>query len=116
MPLPHALISHASAQDAGRGEAIFADYVHLLAMGLWIGGLGVIAATLTASGDLGPDGRKAFLVRLMPRFSAIALTCWAALGLTGLYAGYLQIGSWSGPTDTPYGRALIYKLLSWRRC
>ena len=110
MPLPHALISHASAQNAGRGEAIFADYVHLLAMGLWIGGLGVIAATLTASGDLGPDGRKAFLVRLMPRFSAIAMTCWAALGLTGLYSGYLQIGSWSGLTDTPYGRALIYKL------
>ncbi|HYP59585.1 MAG TPA: copper resistance protein CopC, partial [Thermomicrobiales bacterium] len=110
VPLPHALISHASAQNAGRGEAIFADYVHLLAMGLWIGGLGVIAATLTASGDLGPDGRKAFLVRLMPRFSAIAMTCWAALGLTGLYSGYLQIGSWSGLTDTPYGRALIYKL------
>ena len=110
VPLPHALISHASAQNAGRGEAIFADYVHLLAMGLWIGGLGVIAATLTASGDLGPDGRKAFLVRLMPRFSAIAMTCWVALGLTGLYSGYLQIGSWSGLTDTPYGRALIYKL------
>jgi copper transport protein len=110
IPLPHALISHASAQDAGRSEAIFADYIHLLAMGLWIGGLGVIAATLTASGDLGPDGRKAFLVRLMPRFSAIALTCWAALGLTGLYAGYLQIGSWAGLRDTQYGRSLIYKL------
>jgi copper transport protein len=111
VPLPHALISHASAQDAGRGEAIFADYVHLLAMGLWIGGLGVIAATVSASGDLGPDGRKAFLVRLMPRFSALAIACWAALGLTGLYSGYLQIGSWNGVLDTRYGHALIYKLV-----
>ena len=52
----------------------------------------------------------------MPRFSAIALTCWAALGLTGLYAGYLQIGSWAGLLDTPYGRALIYKLAILARC
>jgi copper transport protein len=111
LPLPHALISHASAQTAGRNEAIFADYAHLLAMGLWIGGLGAIAATLTASGDLAPGGRRAFLIRIMPRFSAIALTCWAALGLTGLYSGYLQIGSWDGLFDTPYGRALVYKLV-----
>jgi copper transport protein len=111
LPLPHALISHASAQTAGRTEAIFADYAHLLAMGLWIGGLGAIAATLTASGDLASGGRRAFLVRIMPRFSAIALTCWAALGMTGLYSGYLQIGSWDGLFDTPYGRALVYKLV-----
>lgn len=111
LPLPHALISHASAQTAGRSEAIFADYVHLLAMGIWIGGLAAIAVTVTASGDLGAAGRKAFLVRVMPRFSAVALACWAALGLTGVYSGYLEVGSWDGLTDTPYGRALIYKLV-----
>ena len=111
LPLPHALISHASAQSNGRTEAITADYFHLLAMGIWIGGLAAIGVTVTASGDLGPDGRKAFLVRTMPRFSAVALTCWAALGLTGIYSGYLQIGSWDGLFDTAYGKALVYKLL-----
>jgi copper transport protein len=111
LPLPHALVSHASAQSTGRQEAIAADYIHLLAMGLWAGGLAAIAVVLTAGGALEPAGRRAFLGGAIPRFSAIALMCWVALGLTGLYSAWLQVGAIDGLFDTRYGRALIYKVI-----
>ncbi len=110
--LPHALISHASAQRFGRTEAIAADYYHLLAMSIWFGGLILIAVTMFASGDLLPGGRRAFLVRMIPGFSIVAIVCWASLGLSGVYSGYLQVGSWSALTDTDYGRSLIFKLIA----
>jgi copper transport protein len=111
LPMPHALVSHASAQASGRREALIADYVHLLAMSLWVGGLALVALAITALGDLEPAGRKAYLASAIPRFSALALTCWAALGATGIYAGYLHVGAWKGLFDTRYGHALFYKLL-----
>jgi putative copper export protein/methionine-rich copper-binding protein CopC/mono/diheme cytochrome c family protein len=111
LPLPHALISHASATNPGHQEAVAADYVHLLAMGVWAGGLGTLIVVLTTGGALESAGRRAVLARAIPRFSAIALTCWVALGLTGLYSAWLQVGAIDGLFDTRYGRALIYKLL-----
>ncbi|MDQ2683112.1 MAG: copper resistance protein CopC, partial [Chloroflexota bacterium] len=112
LPLPHALVSHSSAAQIGRTEAIMADYYHLIAMVAWFGGLLLILAVMRAGSDLLPGGRWAYLVRLMPRFSVVALVCWAALGLSGFYAGYLHVGAWSGLTDTEYGRSLLYKLFA----
>jgi copper transport protein len=112
LPLPHALISHASASRYGRTGAIVADYAHLLAMALWIGGLALMLVMISSARDLTGDGQRAVLARALPRFSAIALTCWVVLGLTGFYSGYLQIGSLDGLFDTAYGRALVYKLIT----
>ena len=112
LPLPHALISHATASRYGRTEAIVADYAHLLAMTLWIGGLGTILAVVSSARDLTAVGQRAVLARALPRFSVIALTCWVTLGLTGVYSGYLQIGSWEGLLDSAYGRSLFYKLIA----
>jgi copper transport protein len=108
--LPHALVSHASASRFGRTEAIAADFYHLLAMSIWFGGLLLILPVICFANNLLPGGQRAFLARLIPRFSPIALVCWLALGLTGFYSGYLQVGSWDGLRETEYGRALLFKL------
>ena len=112
LPLPHAMVSHASAQQYGRTSAIAVDYFHLTAMSLWFGGLGVLLVSVSAAGDLLPGGRRLFLGGALPRFSWMALIAFTAIGLTGFYSGYLQIGTWHALTDTPYGRQLLYKLMT----
>jgi copper transport protein len=110
LPLPFSMVAHASAEKYGRGAAIAFDYFHLLSMAIWAGGLGVLLVAISASGDLLPGGRRAFLGLALPRFSWLAISSFAALGLTGFYAGYLQVGTWRALTDTAYGRQLLYKL------
>ena len=69
VPVPFALISHASAQTDGRTTAITADYLHLASVSLWVGGLvllvGGLVPTLRA---LTPAGRRVVLQRALPRF------------------------------------------------
>lgn len=112
LPIPFSLISHAAAQTAGRTAAIAFDVVHLLAASLWVGGLFVLAGgMLPTLGDLTPSGRRLVLSRAIPRFSALALTAWGALALTGAYAAWLHVGNWTALRETAYGQSLIVKLL-----
>ncbi len=112
MPLPFSLIAHASAQPSGRSFAIASDVVHLLSAGTWIGGIFILSTVLfPLLRRLEPQQRRAVLSIALPRFSLLALTAWAFLGLTGFYAGWLQVGNLKALTSTPYGRSLIVKLI-----
>jgi copper transport protein len=112
LPIPFSLIAHASAQTAGRTTAIAFDVVHLLGASLWVGGLFVLVGGLLPTlRDLTPAGRRTVLARAIPRFSAIALTAWGVLVLTGLYNAWLQVGNLDGLRDTAYGHSLEIKLL-----
>lgn len=109
--LPFSLMAHASAQPSGRTFATVADAIHLIASAIWAGGIAVLVLVLL------PDLRRmtvsvrhGVLCRIVPRFSTMALICMAAIGLTGFYAGWLQVGNWTALTTTEYGRALIVKL------
>jgi len=109
--LPKSLIAHASAQPTGRTFAIVADAAHLLASAVWGGGVAMLAVLLLPSlRRMTPDVRHGVLRRTLPRFSTLALICMAAIGLTGFYAGWLQVGNWTALTTTDYGRALLVKL------
>lgn len=112
LPLPFSMLAHASAQQKARSTAIGADYVHLVAASLWVGGLFALTAGLFPAWRLvaGANGRE-MLSRVIPRFSVIAFAAWTALGLTGAYSAYLQVGSWNGLIDTAYGRTLTAKLV-----
>ncbi|HRA47643.1 MAG TPA: copper resistance protein CopC, partial [Thermomicrobiales bacterium] len=107
LPVPVSMVAHASAATYGRTAAIAFDYLHLLAISLWAGGLATLFVAVTGAGDLLPRGRRLFLAAAVPRFSWLAITSFAAIGATGFYAGYLQVGTWSGLTDTQYGRQLL---------
>ncbi|MDX3227055.1 copper resistance CopC/CopD family protein [Streptomyces sp. ME19-01-6] len=78
------------------------DVVHLLAVGVWLGGLGALVATLRA-GE--PIGRAA-----VRRFSRLAFVSVVVLVLTGVYQSWRQVGSWDALTDTEYGRWLLIKV------
>jgi copper transport protein len=111
LPLPFSLIAHAFAQPSGRNVAIGADYLHLLGFGIWGGGLAMLMfVLLPVIRQSDAAQRRAVLSIALPRFSAIALISWAVLGLTGFYAGWLEVGNLTALRDTNYGKALIVKL------
>ncbi len=110
LPVPVSLNAHASALGTGRTAAIVFDYVHLLTASLWFGGLVVLAGAFLPS-LRGRSAQRAVLARAMPRFSAMALVCWGLLAITGLYAWWLQVGSWDALRHTAYGQSLLFKLI-----
>ena len=112
LPLPFSMISHAAAEPAGQATAVAFDYVHLLGVSLWAGGLLFLLVALgPIVRDLTAAGRRVVLGRAIPRFSLLALIAWGVMGLTGLYSAWLQVGSIPALTQTPYGQTLILKIL-----
>lgn len=81
--------------------AIAADFLHLLAMSAWIGGLLPLALVLR-SGEVPAS-------ILVPRFSRVALASVAILALSGLALAYLHVGTLEALAATLYGRVLSVK-------
>ncbi|GAA2292902.1 copper resistance CopC/CopD family protein [Streptomyces violaceusniger] len=96
-----AMAEHASV-GLQRQLAMPVDVIHLIAVGVWLGGLASLAVTLW-SGE--PIERAA-----VRRFSRLAFGSVVALVVTGLYQSWRQVGSWGALTDTEYGRWLLVKL------
>jgi copper transport protein len=96
-----AMAEHASA-GIQRQLAMPVDVVHLVAVGVWLGGLASLAVTLRA----GVPIERAAVVR----FSRLAFGSVIALVLTGLYQSWRQVGSWKALTGTDYGRWLLVKV------
>ncbi|MBP8533992.1 copper resistance CopC/CopD family protein [Streptomyces sp. MK37H] len=96
-----AMAEHASVGPQ-RQLAMPVDVLHLIAVGVWLGGLASLAVTLRA-GE--PIERSA-----VRRFSRLAFGSVVALVVTGLYQSWRQVGSWGALTDTEYGRWLLVKV------
>ena len=104
------LTSHAAA----RPDVIpfCSDIVHVLAAVTWGGGLLCFAALpwRRLRGDL--TRHTPPIGRLVRRFSALALGATLALATTGAVATYLHVYGPEALTITPYGRALLGKLIA----
>src|SRR5206468_9882820 len=90
--------------------AVAADATHLIATGLWGGGLLALFWALyrgTKKLTL-PSPWAAETVR---RFSRLALGSVAVLLLTGLYQSWIQVGDLKTLFGTDYGRVLALKLV-----
>ncbi|MFJ5729314.1 copper resistance CopC/CopD family protein [Streptomyces paradoxus] len=100
-------LTWAAAEHASAGiqvpAAMTSSVVHLLATGVWLGGL--VALLLTLRGSSGDD-----LVEVVPRFSRIAFASVTVLAVTGLYQSWRGLGSLPALTGTSYGRLLLAKL------
>ncbi|WP_063734626.1 copper resistance CopC/CopD family protein [Streptomyces sp. RTd22] len=96
-----AMAEHASV-GIQRLLAMPVDVIHLVAVGVWLGGLASLAVTLRA----GVPIERAAVVR----FSRLAFGSVIALVLTGLYQSWRQVGSWKALTGTEYGRWLLIKV------
>src|SRR5581483_7972456 len=84
--------------------AILVTIAHIIAAGVWTGGLLWIVY-------VGPDLDDASRARLAGRFGPLAALCVALLGLTGITMAALHLRTPSALVDRGYGRALVVKTL-----
>ncbi|MFG2235022.1 copper resistance CopC/CopD family protein [Streptomyces sp. NPDC048723] len=100
----------ASAEHASAGIqvplAIPVAVLHLLAMGVWLGGLITLAILLRRRGP----GSRDIPASAIGRFSTLAFTAVAVLVGTGTYQSWRQVGSWEALSTTSYGRTLAVKI------
>ncbi|KUO16279.1 transporter [Streptomyces dysideae] len=101
-------ITWAAAEHASAGiqvpVAMVSSVLHLLAMGVWLGGLAALLTALYRAPADDPLPPAA-----VARFSRLALTSVAVLAATGLYQSWRGLGSWEALT-TGYGRTLLIKI------
>jgi putative copper resistance protein D len=102
---------HAAATEGtARLPHLAADVVHLLATGVWLGGLLPFAfflwlAAHSHTGTWATAAREA-----TRRFSMLGLLCVSALAMSGVVNSWVLVGSIAGLVGTPYGRLLLVKL------
>lgn len=102
---------HAIAVEPGGARAVAVDAAHLLAAGLWVGGLAPLAALLVAAAhEAGADARP-YAVLAARRFSRLALGAMVTLIATGAANAIVHVGSLAALVGTSYGRLLLAKLL-----
>lgn len=89
--------------------ALPVDVLHLLAMGVWLGGLVTLVVLLRPLGITG-TAAPAMPQHAVVRFSSIATGSIAILIGTGCYQSWRQLGSWAAFSSTDYGRLLLVKL------
>ncbi len=105
----NSLFSHANAAY-DLTASVAADWLHLTAMALWIGGLVSFVAVIgLVRGAIQPAAPA--LGTLVARFSNFARVAVAILFITGAYSMWLQVGTLEGLLTTTYGQALLVKLL-----
>ncbi|MFF9806953.1 copper resistance protein CopC [Streptomyces coeruleorubidus] len=102
-------LTWAAAEHASAGiqvpVAMTSSVLHLVATGVWLGGLVALLLTLRrASVDV--------LTEVVPRFSRIAFASVTVLAVTGLYQSWRGLGSLAALTGTSYGRLLLAKLVA----
>jgi copper transport protein len=103
--LVHALAGHAAGPSSLRVVNLLAQWAHLLAVGVWIGGLAWLLAALSARG-------AAFPTRdVVVRFSRLAGISLAVVVLTGVARSVDELGGWRRLADSGFGRALDLKLV-----
>jgi putative copper export protein/mono/diheme cytochrome c family protein len=105
-----ALAGHAAAVEPDTGRAMVNDAVHLLAAGIWIGGLWPLALLLRRASTTGGADARPYAVLVARRFSKCALVAMIVLLASGLLNAALYVGDVAGLVGTPYGRWLLIKL------
>ncbi|PWK65078.1 copper transport protein [Streptomyces sp. CG 926] len=80
--------------------------LHLLAMGVWLGGLITLVIVLRCAGS----GGGVVPASVVGRFSTLAFAAVAVLVGTGVYQSWRQVGSWGALTTTSYGKTLVVKV------
>lgn len=85
------LNSH-SAAAGNFSLPVLADWLHLLCVSLWVGGLIALAWLMPfVWRALDPKTRSAWIARLIPQFSIMALAATPIIAITGLYNAAQQI-------------------------
>jgi putative copper export protein len=103
------LTSHAAAVRENTVIAVAADAIHLIATGLWGGGLLTVSWVLY-QGTKDPTLPLSWAAETVRRLSLLALASVVVLFITGIYQSWIQVGSLKILFATDYGRVLVLKL------
>ena len=101
--LLHILVGHAAGPSPLRTVNLLVQWLHLLAVGTWIGGLVWLLAGLR--GQQRPEQ-----VAMAVRFSKLAAPVLGLVAVTGLSRALHLAGGWKGLLDSSYGRFLDVKV------
>jgi copper transport protein len=101
----HALAGHAAGPSSLRVLNLLAQWVHLVAVGVWVGGLAWLLAGLRQQALAG--SARAVVVR----FSKLAGISLAVVVATGVVRTVDELGGWARLADSGFGRALDLKLV-----
>jgi copper transport protein len=101
--LVHVVSGHANAYGAFRPAKVAAQWVHIVAAGVWLGGL--LALLLGVRGE--PSDLKARAVR---RFSSVAVVALFVVFATGVVRSLTEVPSWGALVSTLYGALVLVKL------
>lgn len=85
-----------------RWVAVGSDLIHLVAVGVWVGGLFALGCSLRAADD------EAAVAR---RFSKTAVLTVAVVAVSGSISAFWQLRSFDALINTGYGQLLIVKLV-----
>ncbi|GGG04534.1 copper resistance CopC/CopD family protein [Paenibacillus aceti] len=109
--LAKAFIGHAAAAD-NKLLAGGADFIHLLASAVWLGGVLTMALLLPTVRKQTErlESYKPLYWQMIRRFSLMASICVIMLLLTGIYGGALHIPTMHALLYTGYGLVLLAKL------
>ncbi|WP_433511564.1 cytochrome c oxidase assembly protein [Nonomuraea sp. CA-143628] len=100
--LPPAYVGHA-ASVADHDIAVSALMTHLLSASVWIGGLAAVLVHFR---------RSDHLQVALPRFSTIALCCFAAVAVSGLAGAWVRLNTPSDLWQTRYGLLVLAKVVA----
>jgi putative copper export protein len=102
--------SHAAAISPGTVLSVAGDVTHLLATGVWLGGLVALIPLLRAAArDNGADSRPYAMIAAR-RFSRMALIAMLLLLTSGVMNALAQVESIAALAGTTHGRLLVAKL------
>jgi putative copper export protein/mono/diheme cytochrome c family protein len=103
------LTSHA-ATEARPLLSILADWLHLIGMTFWFGGLVYLFTGIRQLQQLADVPLRTKLTSLLAsRFSVHAIFFVSLIGLTGFYSASLRVGSWTALLTSLYGHVLLVK-------
>lgn len=106
-----ALTGHASDLSRQSGLAAIASATHLVAAGVWAGGLAVLALCLIPMMRRDPDARGPMVASAWRAFSPMAAIATVVLLATGLYESGRHVPDLHSVTSTVYGGAVAGKIL-----
>jgi uncharacterized membrane protein len=101
-----ALSGHAGAVQHLALTSVLLDWLHLIAMAVWVGGMAAIALVLV---PLHQRGRE--LLELLDRFSPAAYLALLTAAATGMFNAQVRIASLEALTGSLYGQLLLIKLV-----
>jgi putative copper export protein/mono/diheme cytochrome c family protein len=87
-----------------------ADAIHLLAAGLWLGGLIALAAFFAVTGGKADSAWLAVLAEGTRRFSLLGMIAVGTLLLTGIINSWFLVGTIPALVGTDYGHLLLAKI------